>query len=324
MRLFKGTLKSRRGFTLVELLVVIGIIALLIAILLPVLSKARKAAATTKCLANLKQLMTAVQFYANDHQGFIPYCGKDDSPGTPAGGDYLANWLYNPHVAPAGSAPGLGVAVAGSFTSSDVQSGALYEYLNTPQVYRCPLDSDPPFTTKAGKPLFNALTSYVMNAWLSNTAGKSGATTDADSDWNNEPPPGGNHHLHKITDYHPYNLVFWDWPAGANINAAGTVHSLSKADPADDATDDPCVTGRHAGSPSATVDSDFVNTISGGVTVVFIDGHAEVWPLYSFEAALNTPGGSLGTSPLWCSPTALRGGAGTSLTYDLTGKYAKN
>src|SRR5580704_8353666 len=110
---------KRRGFTLVELLVVIGIIALLIAILLPVLSKARKAAATSKCISNLRQIMQATLMYANDHQGFLPYAGCGDAPGTPKGGQYLANWLYNPNVAPAGSPPGSGVAVSGAFTPSD-------------------------------------------------------------------------------------------------------------------------------------------------------------------------------------------------------------
>ena len=67
--------KTRTGFTLVELLVVIGIIALLMAILLPTLSKARQSAKTLVCLSQIRQLQTAQIFYANDNRGYFVQAG---------------------------------------------------------------------------------------------------------------------------------------------------------------------------------------------------------------------------------------------------------
>ena len=65
------------AFTLVELLVVIGIIALLIGILLPALSKARKAAQEVKCMSNIRQLCIGMTLYADSHRGAIPADGGD-------------------------------------------------------------------------------------------------------------------------------------------------------------------------------------------------------------------------------------------------------
>lgn len=62
-----------RGFTLVELLVVIGIIALLISILLPALNRARDAAQGVQCLNNIRQVTMGFQFFANSNRGAIPY-----------------------------------------------------------------------------------------------------------------------------------------------------------------------------------------------------------------------------------------------------------
>jgi prepilin-type N-terminal cleavage/methylation domain-containing protein/prepilin-type processing-associated H-X9-DG protein len=93
---FRHRRDIRRGFTLVELLVVIGIIALLISILLPTLSRARRQAQFTQCAANLHDIGIAMMLYADNSHGQLPQFDAhptSTNPNPPGG-----NWLWDVEV----------------------------------------------------------------------------------------------------------------------------------------------------------------------------------------------------------------------------------
>lgn len=93
----RNAASQRSGFTLVELLVVIGIIAVLISILMPALSRAREQAQTIQCLSNMRQLGAGCMMYSNANNGVvIPFDCRDFAVSTPTAispGDYWTTIL---------------------------------------------------------------------------------------------------------------------------------------------------------------------------------------------------------------------------------------
>ena len=114
----RRTRSARRAFTLVELLVVIGIIAILIAILMPALRRARESANQVACASNQRQLMMAFLMFAGDHQQQLP--GNFTDFANPDS-DKRA-WLLN----------------SGELITAAPQGGTIFKYLKSKDVYRCP------------------------------------------------------------------------------------------------------------------------------------------------------------------------------------------
>ncbi|HEV2453404.1 MAG TPA: prepilin-type N-terminal cleavage/methylation domain-containing protein [Verrucomicrobiae bacterium] len=125
----------RRAFTLIELLVVIAIIAILAAILLPVLNSARIRAQCAECINNNKQLAAGIFVFGGDHDNMFPPAGW-------AGGQYQISWdtLIYPYVG-----GGLNSGDTNGVYANDAATAAILGYDTGLKIMACPFDTFPLF-----------------------------------------------------------------------------------------------------------------------------------------------------------------------------------
>ena len=114
------------GFTLVELLVVIGIIAILAGLIFPALGRAKSRATRISCLSNYRQLTLAFMSYVDDANGYLPPNETEQTGGRDGLNSTARTWVR-------------GNAYADS-TPTNVQMGVLFPYNQSVAIYRCPSD----------------------------------------------------------------------------------------------------------------------------------------------------------------------------------------
>jgi len=162
----------KKAFTLIELLVVISIIALLMAIMMPSLQKARDMAAMKICGNNLRQVLMAIHSYAAESDGYLPHSYTDYGMEKPVDKNSPLGRYYSWACMPMDET---GKYVSGTKITNEneergIMAGTIYPYINNIDVYNCPKDK----RSADGKGGFRtySLSQLIASNWLARDSGR--------------------------------------------------------------------------------------------------------------------------------------------------------
>ena len=252
------------AFTLIELLVVIAIIAILAAMLLPALSKAKDKAERTLDLSNVKQVLLGVQMYAGDQNDVLPY----PTWGDIAAGPGLDGWAYASQVTGLGQIPNAnGIATApGEYTGQDrwFEAGQLAPLVKTKKVFFCPRDVKEASSSKRAlwQQRSCKLTSYTMTGEIINGGG---ALLTQPLKLSNSKMKSSRWLIYEASELLPFNFN----DAGNNPRNANEVLSQ-----------------RHAGGNAATVNAN----VKGGAIIGEVGGVAKFVKYQDYARLAGLPG----------------------------------
>lgn len=221
----------RRGFTIVEMLIVIAIICILMAILFPALNAVQTAGKETRCRNNLGQLAKVMQAYCVEHNGSFPLSPTVSSSGTLYCGG-ASDWLYSRKFT---DPEGTGTPSPDSQLKWNLSLGILVsqKYVGKSDIFYCPLDvdadlpraaatakqvpgPDPLYPSDRSKDILQYPTSYVINASITygDETPQDYASSNPSTAWTTDPTKPQAVRSRQWADFEPRAFLFIEESTG--------------------------------------------------------------------------------------------------------------